>query len=233
MARPKLEVFAVIPARGGSKGLPGKNLLPLGGKPLIGWTIEAARRSKLLTTAWVSTDSSAIAAVARAAGGEVPFMRPKMLATDRASIFDVIRHAVAEYSRRFRAPDIIVLLQPTTPLRPAKRIDETVAALKGGADSAQTVALDEAHPLHRFLIRRGRLVPLLPGAEKFSRRQESPRVYRVNGGVYAAWRPVFERTGRLQGHDHRGIIMPFEESVDIDSAWDFELARLMVRRIKR
>ncbi|MEK7233806.1 MAG: acylneuraminate cytidylyltransferase family protein [Elusimicrobiota bacterium] len=222
-------VFGVIPARAGSQGLPGKNGRMLGGKPLLSWTVEAAAASKALTHAWVSTDDEALAAIARAHGGQAPFLRPSELATETASIFDVLKHAVAEYQRREgRAVDIVVLLQPTSPLRGPEPIDAVVALVRGGADSAQTVALDQSHPRIRFTIEAGRLKPLFADADRHSRRQDGEAIYRPNGAVYAARTDVLLESGTLHGADHRAIVMDFESSVDIDTIWDFKLAEFIL-----
>lgn len=224
-----MTVLGVIPARGGSKGLPGKNLRPLGGAPLIAWTIGAARRAKTLTACWVSTEDAAIAEAARAHGGDVPFIRPVELAADQASIVDVVRHAALQFeAARGARPDVVVLLQPTTPLRGPEHIDAAVRAIiDGGADSSQTVALDTSHPLHKFWLKDGRLSPVFP-EEASSRRQDAPCVYRPNGGVYAARAGLLLDQGLLRGQDHRGVIMDFESSVDIDTLWDFRLAEAIV-----
>lgn len=224
-----LVVLGVIPARAGSKGLPGKNLRPLGGKPLLAWTVEAAAASQALTCAWVSTDDEATASAARAHGGQVPFLRPPELATDTASIFDVLKHAVGEYQGREGRPvDIVVLLQPTSPLRGPGPIDATVALVRGGADSAQTVTLDQSHPRHRFTLEAGLLKPLFPNADRHSRRQDGETVYRPNGAVYAARTTVLLEGGTLRGANHRAIVMDFESSVDVDTLWDFKLAELIL-----
>lgn len=229
-----MTVFAVIAARAGSKGLPGKNLRPLGGVPLIGWTVAAARGAKTLTAAWVSTDGEDIARAAEALGAAVPFRRPAALAGDDASILDVLKHAVGEFEKGGRRADVVVLLQATTPLRTSAHIDATVRAVtEGGADSAQTVALDEAHPLHKFTLEDGRLRPVFPEAEKFGNRQGAPKVYRPNGGVFAAKRAVLMEQGTLRGADHRGVVMDFESSVDIDTLWDFRLAEAVVAETGR
>lgn len=230
-----MTVLGVIAARGGSKGLPGKNLRPLGGTPLIAWTIAAAKRAETLTACWVSTDDEEIAAAARAAGGDVPFLRPAELATDAAGIVDVVAHAARHFEKtRGARPDVVVLLQATTPLRGPEAIDAAVRAVtEGRADSAQTVTLDEGHPLHKFWLKDGRLSPVFPDAEKASRRQDSPSVYRPNGGVYAARAGLVMDEGALRGKDHRGVVMDFESSVDIDTLWDFRLAEAVVAETGR
>ena len=229
-----MTVLGVIAARGGSKGLPGKNLRLLGGVPMIAWTIRAAKRAKTLTACWVSTDDDAIADVARAHGGEVPFLRPTELATDESSIVDTVRHAVRHFeAARGARPEVVVLLQATTPLRGHEPIDAAVRAIvEEGADSSQTVALDEAHPLLKFWLKDGRLSSVFPN-ETSSRRQDSPAVYRPNGGVYASRVGLVMDDGVLRGKDHRGVVMDFESSVDIDTLWDFRLAEAIVAETGR
>ena len=228
-----MRVFAVIAARSGSKGLPGKNIRPLGGVPLIGWTVAAAKKAKTLTDAWVSTDGADIAAAAKSLGGQAPFLRPAALATDDASILDALKHAVVEYEKAKGRVDIVVLLQASSPLRTAAHIDATVQAVIDGADSAQTVALDEHHPLHKFTLEGGRLKPMFPDDGKAANRQTAPKIYRPNGGVYTARRDLVMEKGLLRGDDHRGVVMDFESSVDIDTLWDFKLAEAIVAETGR
>ena len=223
-------VFGVIPARAGSKGLPGKNLKRLAGRPLIAWSVASARKSRLLDRFIVSTEDKAIAAAARRAGGEAPFKRPSELARDDSSIIDVLQHAVRwlESAEKI-TPDVVILLQATSPFRSGRDIDETVKLVLDGADSAQTVAEDKAHPWHRFLLEDGRLKQLYRKAKSLSRRQDAPPLYRPTGSVYAVRRALLMREGTLYGKDHRGLVRPFESSVDIDDIWDFRLAEAILR----
>lgn len=223
-----MTVFAVITARAGSKRLPGKNLRPLAGVPLVGWTIAAANRAKTLTACWVSTDDAAIAAAARALGGEAPFLRPAALSGDEASSADVARHALAEFETRGgKKADIVVLLQPTTPLLGPGPIDAAVRLVTEGADSAQTVTLDEAHPLHKFHLRGGHLTPA------FNHAAEGDAVYRPNGGAFAVRADLLRDKGLLRGKDHRGVVTDLESSTDIDTLWDFRLAEAIVAETGR
>lgn len=223
-----MTAFGVVLARAGSKRLPGKNLRPLGGVPLIGWTIAAAKRAKTLGACWVSTDDPAIAEAARALGAEAPFLRPASLSGDEASSADAARHALAEFESAGGKADIVVLLQPTTPLRGADAIDEAVRLVAAGADSAQTVTLDEAHPLHKFRLKDGRLTPVFPGADA-----DKDPVYRPNGGVYAVRAELLRVQGLLRGPDHRGVVMDLDSSVDIDTLRDFRLAEAIVAETGR
>lgn len=219
--------LAVIPARGGSKGLPGKNTARLGGKPLIAWTIEAAKASKSLSRVIVSTDDAAIAAAARRCGVEVPFRRPGRLARDTSGTIEVLQHAVRWFEEAGNPrPDVVVLLQPTSPFRTAEDIDALLALMRG-ADSAQTVAKDGSHPMHRFTLRGRELKPLFPGMERGGRRQDDA-IYRPTGAAYAARYDLLMKEGKLIGKRHRGLVCPPERSIDIDGALDLQLARVLV-----
>lgn len=230
---PEPFVFGVIPARGGSKGLPGKNLRPLGKIPLIGWSIRAARESRRLSRTLVSTEDPQIAEEASRLGGEVSFLRPVELSRDDSSILAVLQHAVGWLERtEGKRPDLVVLLQPTSPLRTAEDIDETIRiVLETGADSAQTVTEDRTHPWHRFSLDKDgdRLVPILTDAEKYSQRQEAPVLYRPTGSVFVTRYRTLMEEGRIRGRDHRGLIRGFESSIDIDDLWDLRIAEMILR----
>jgi CMP-N,N'-diacetyllegionaminic acid synthase len=138
-------VLGLILARGGSKGLPGKNLRPLRGKPLIGWTIEAAKQSRVLDALVLSTDAADIGAAGRSLGAEVPFMRPPELASDTATSIDAIVHALNWLAERGRSFEYLVLLEPTSPLREAADIDAAIAKLEStGAEAVVSVARAES-----------------------------------------------------------------------------------------
>lgn len=223
--------LGVIPARGGSKGLPGKNIRPLGGLPLIGWSIRAAKDSRRLTRAVVSTDDAAIAEAARACGGDVPFTRPAELATDEAGIMDVVKHAVLWYEAAGGgAVDVAVLLQPTSPFRTAEDIDGCLELLeRTKADSVETVLRDPTNPFDRFYLRDGLLVPWSKDTFKYPRRQDVPPVYLETGDVYAMRREVLMQ-GRVTGPRNAGYAIPEERWVDIDTAEDFAYAEWRLSR---
>jgi CMP-N-acetylneuraminic acid synthetase len=223
----------IIPARGGSKAIPRKNLAELDGKPLIAYTILAARESESLSDFLVSTDDDQIAAVAREWGAEAPFVRPAELAADEVPTVDVLRHAVRWLADQGREAPLTVLLQPTSPLRTAADIDATVRKLiETGADSAFTVC-EAATPAEWLLRLSGdRARQLLEGERaRFSTpRQLLPPVYRQNGAV-----EVY-RTERLlvgedmYGDDARVVVMPRERSIDIDDRLDLERAEALLAR---
>lgn len=225
-------VFGVIPARGGSKGLPGKNLRILGPLSLIGHAIASCREASRLSRFVVSTDSAEIAAEARRHGAEVPFLRPAALASDEAGMVPVLQHAVRwlESSGGTR-PDLVVTLQPTSPFRTGADIDRTVAKLlETGSDSAQTVTEASYHPFFMKTLDGDRTVPLFADGHKFVRRQDAPAVYQPSGAVYVTRCAVLMEQGRVLGDDNRAIVMGFESSVNIDTEWDFLLAELLLAR---
>jgi CMP-N-acetylneuraminic acid synthetase len=224
--------FAVIPARGGSKGLPGKNLRALGRLSLIGHAVASCREATRLGRFLVSTDSEPIAAEARRHGAEVPFLRPPELATDEAGMVPVLQHAV----RWLEAgggprPDLVVTIQPTSPFRTGGDIDATIAKLvETGADSAQTVIEASYHPFFMKTLDGDRTVPLFPDGHKYVRRQDAPPVYQPSGAVYVTRYDVLMTEGRVLGADNRAVIRDFEASVNIDTEWDFLLAELVFRQ---
>jgi CMP-N,N'-diacetyllegionaminic acid synthase len=221
-------VIAVIPARGGSKGIPRKNIVPFAGKPLICYTIEAALRSRYLKRVIVSTDDADIAKVAKDCGAEVPFLRPPNLSQDDTPSVSVLKHAVniIEESQGSLC-NFVVLLQPTSPLRNEKYIDLTVEKmLETGADSVITVCEVRHHPFWTFVANEDRLHSLLPNCDKSSRRQELPQTYSPNGAVYLVKRGVLFNENTVFGKDLRGIIMPSEESIDIDDYYDLFLGEM-------
>jgi len=223
--------FGVIPARGGSKGLPGKNLRKLGGLSLMGQAIASARESALLTRFIVSTDSEEIAAEADRQGLPVPFLRPAGLATDEAGMLGVLQHAVRwlESSAGVK-PDVIVTLQPTSPFRRGAEIDATIRKVaETGADSAQTLSEASYHPYFMKTLDGDRTVALFPEGHTYVRRQDAPPVYQPSGAVYVTRYETLMRHGHILGEDNRGIVMDFEASVNIDTEWDFLLAELLLR----
>lgn len=222
--------LGVIPARGGSKGVPGKNNRPLGGRPLIAYTIDAARHSRLLSHFLVSTDSPEIARVAVAHGAPV-IERPSALATDEAPMVGVVRHALEEMERRLDCRfDWVATLQPTTPFRAASDIDAAVELLREtGADSVLgVVRLYDAHPVRVKRIVGGRLHPYAFDEDEASRRQDLPPAYIRNGAIYLTRRDVVDR-GSLRGEEQVPFEMPAERSVNIDEPIDFLLAEAVLQ----
>ncbi|MGE7991589.1 cytidylyltransferase domain-containing protein [Pseudomonas sp. NPDC089554] len=215
------KILALITARGGSKGIPRKNVIDVAGKPLIGWTIEAARHSTLLDRLVLSSDDAEIISVAAQLGCEVPFVRDLSLAGDAASSVDV----VIDCLQRLPEYDYIVLLQPTSPLRTAEDIDEAVRlCIDAQAPACVSVCEVEESPFWMFsLSDNGVLDPLLKS--QYSRRQELPSIYRLNGAVYVAKTSWFIESRSFLSELTQGYIMPRERSLDIDTPDDLEKVR--------
>ena len=234
MSPEPLTVLGLIPARGGSKGVPGKNVRPLAGHTLLEYTARAARESGVLDRVILSTDSAEIADAGRRAGLEVPFMRPATLAADDTPMVPVIEHALAVVSRSGWSPDIVVLLQPTSPLRRPDHIRDAIAMLRDtGADSVVTVVEVPRHlsPDYVMRIEGGRLTPFLPDGARVTRRQDARAAYSRDGTVYAFRRATIERTGSIYGEDCRPLLIDACDSLSIDSPEDWDEAeRLLARR---
>lgn len=223
-----MRVLGVIPARGGSKAIPGKNLADLGGIPLLHWTAAAALRSRLQHTI-LSTDDTAIATSGRAAGLDVPFLRPDVLATDGASSIDVAVHAL-ETIADTDTYDAVMLLQPTTPFRTTADIDAAIELLATtGADSViSLVDVGGHHPARMKEVRDGRIIdpPFAEAHENQPRQELDPLAIR-NGAIYLTRVGVL-RTRSFRGQDARALMMPAERSVNIDVPLDLVLARALV-----
>jgi CMP-N,N'-diacetyllegionaminic acid synthase len=220
------QVLALITARGGSKRLPGKNVRPLGGKPLIQWTVEASLACPLVHRTILSTDDLAIADAARACGCEVPFMRPEALAHDTASSVDVVRHALATAGDGF---DWLVLLQPTSPFRTADDIARGIAQLQAaGGRSLIAVAEPEKSPHLMFHRRADSTLQSVTGIRladlRHTRTQDLPESYEINGALYVVHIPWFLESGTLFDDDTLSLVMPRSRSANIDTALDFAVA---------
>ena len=224
-------VLGLVVARGGSKGLPRKNVLPLAGKPLIVHTIEAARQARSLGRTVLSSEDPEIIAVATAAGCAAPFVRPGELAGDTSSTVDVALHALDWLAAHeaYRA-DVVVLLPATAPLRRAEHIDGAVAALLGdpGAEAVVAVTEPDYPPYWMLTVGDGRLRWLFPEGAKADHRQQLPRAYRPNGSIYAVRTEALQTQRTFYPRATAPYIMPREASVNIDSQLDFMLAELLL-----
>ena len=228
-----LSVVGIIPARGGSKGIPRKNLHDVAGKPLIAYTIEAAKKSRLLTRVIVSTDDEEIAGVAKYYGAEIPVLRPKELAHDSSPTIRAIRHMVGHIEEQGGKVDVAVTLQPTSPLRDARDIDGTVKALfDTGADSVISVTEAKHSPYLMFTLKGDKLVPFF-GEETKIRRQDLPKVYSLNGAIYATQRDTLMEGNSLYGKDIRAYVMPEERSLDVDTLLDLRIMDLLLKDQRR
>jgi CMP-N-acetylneuraminic acid synthetase len=220
-------ILALIPARGGSKGLPDKNIRSLAGRTLLEYAARAAAASGVVDRIVLSTDSPRIADEGRRAGIEVPFTRPDVLATDDAPMLPVIEHAVGFLETQGWSPEIIVLLQPTSPLRTPNHIRTAVEQLRSsGADSVVTVVEVPRHlsPDYVMRIDDGDLVPFLPQGAGVTRRQDARAAYVRDGTVYAFWRRTLSEHGSIYGRHCRPLLVPAAESLTIDTQADWDEA---------
>jgi len=224
-------VLCVIPARGGSKGLPDKNIKELAGKPLIAYTIEQAKQSQYSDKVIVSTDSPKIAEVSQQFGAKVPFIRPAELATDEVGSMGVLLHALEWLEiQKGDVFDIVVLLQATSPLRNTEDIDNCISVLvEREADSIFSVVETHANPYFTLIEREvnGKLKPVKNGI--FPTRQSVPSVFAINGAVYVWWTDVLQQQKRTLLPGSEIYIMPKERSVDIDDLIDFKMAEFLLK----
>jgi len=228
-----MNILGIIPARGGSKSVPRKNIALVYGRPLIAYTIEAARQSQRLTHYLVSSEDQEIIRVAKELGAPVPFVRPAELATDESPTLPVVQHAVREMESRNRILyDIIVLLQPTTPMRRPEDIDAAVDKLVAtGSDSVISVCdVGAYHPARMRQIVDDRLVDLpIHEPKEMLRRQDLSPVYIRNGAIYAVRRDVVMNQNSMVGQVSRPYLMPEERSINVDSKLDLLLAEILLR----
>ena len=223
------KILAVIPARGGSKGVPRKNIKILAGRPLIAWTIEEAKKSKFIDTCIVSTEDEEIKSVSEAWGGVVPFMRPEGLAQDDTPGIEPILHAI----RMTPGYEFIVMLQVTSPLRTVEDIDGAIAyCLDKSCESCVSVTEVSHSPFWMYqLDEKKKMHPILQiEKEKSYQRQKLPKIYQLNGAVYVASVDLVKKQYGFIGEDTMGYVMPQERSYDIDSMLDFEVAEILMKR---
>lgn len=224
------DILAIIPARGGSKGLPGKNIKKLSGKPLIEYTIDAAKKSKHITRVVVSTDDKEIAKISMQCGAEIPCLRPKELSTDKATSVDAILHML-QYLKETEdySPEYVILLQPTSPLRTNIHIDEAINKLiNSDYDSLISVCEAEVNPYWTNVFQGDNLKYFIEDGKKITRRQDLPSVYRMNGAIYLIKAKSLKEYKTFEIDNMTGYIMDSESSVDIDTYIDFKIAELMM-----
>ncbi|OVE74955.1 hypothetical protein BVX95_00695 [archaeon D22] len=230
MNKPK-SILAIIPVRGGSKRIPKKNIKPLNGKPLIYYTIEQAKQSVFVNRIIVSSDDDEILKISSQYEVEVD-KRPSILATDTANTVDVLIELVKRLEKQEKyKPDVIVLLQATTPLRVSEDIDACIKKLiDSGSDSIDTFTRIKDHPYYAFTIDKDHnAIPLDP--KNFTKRsQDLPDLYVENGAVYVVTRDTLINEHSLYGKKHQGHVMPQKRSIDIDEEIDFELAEFFITR---
>lgn len=227
-------MLAVIPARGGSKGIPHKNIKHLAGKPLIAYTIEAALESGIFEKVIVSTDSRKIAEISKQYGAEVPFVRPDEISGDLVSSDEVILHALDFFKGKGKEFDYVCKLQPTSPLRTAEHVREAYQLMKEkNADFVVSVCECEHSPLWAGVLGEDRsLDNFIKEDAKRACRQELPTYYRLNGAIYMGKTEAFCENKSFIGKNAFAYVMKQEESVDIDTSIDFEVAEVIINQRK-
>ena len=220
-------VLAIIPARGGSKAIPGKNLQMVAGKPLLVWTIEAAGQSRYIDRMVLSSDDEKIIETAEANGCDVPFVRPDALARDDTPGVEPILHAIS----MLPAFDWVVMLQPTSPLRTSADIDGCIEfCVNQGGNAAVSVTTASENPYWMFTLDPKRVLrPIMAVDEVPPRRQELPEVLILNGAVYVARSQWLEQSGSYLTKETLGYRMPVERSLDIDGERDLREADQVLR----
>lgn len=225
-----MKILAIVPARGGSKGIPHKNIQNLAGKPMISYTISAAKKSKYVDRIIVTTDDKKIAKVSVSSGAEVPFLRPQKISKDNSTTLQAVKHTL-DFLRIHQSyiPDVIVILQPTSPLRTTKLIDYTINTLiKSKATCALTVSKIKKHPFSSFWLKSGFLEPFNRNFIKYDRRQKQPDLYFPTGDVYALWHNTIEKYGSIYGPKIKPVLAE-SISVDIDDPFDLFLAEMIIK----
>lgn len=227
-----MKPLVIIPARGGSKGLPGKNIKPLAGKPLILYTVEAARAVFPDEVICVSTDDEQIRKVVEQAGLGVPFLRPAHLATDEAGTHEVLLHAKEYYEQKGYQADTIILLQPTSPLRNENHIREALSLFDESCDMVVSVKESKANPY--FTLREENEEGWLVKSKEanFTRRQDCPKVYELNGAIYIIHTQALKLDRISMLRRVKKYEMETIASVDIDSAFDLDFATFILNQEK-
>jgi len=222
-------VIAVIPARGGSKSVPGKNIRPLRGKPLLAWSVEVARQVTEIDRIIVSTDDAEIAAVGRANGAEV-YIRPVHLATDEALVIDALKDLLGKLQSEGETAEWFILLEPTCPLRTAEDVRECLRlAAAGGYDSVATFKDAELNPHRAWRLVDGVPEVFVPGAIPWLPRQKLPKAYQLNGAVYLFRASLLAAEARSLLVGKLGaVLMPRERSQDIDDRLDFMIVEALL-----
>ncbi len=233
-------VVVIVPARGGSKGLPRKNARLLAGQPLVGHAVRAGREALLVDRVLCSTDDEPIAELARAAGAEVPFLRPAELAQDTTEDWPVFAHALDWLAVHERwQPSIVVNLRPSTPLRRPGLVDDAIRLLvEQDVDSVKSVCVARQHPHKMWLLQEGGCMePYLKTPFRLARGPDVPRaelepIYWQTGHVDVTWRGTIEEQRTLIGRRVAGLVVAPETSIDIDGPFELELAELVLRRAR-
>ncbi|WP_110112108.1 acylneuraminate cytidylyltransferase family protein [Bacillus sp. CGMCC 1.16541] len=228
------KVIALIPARGGSKGIPYKNIQLLGAKPLIAWTIELAKSMPEIDKVVVSTDDLNISIVSQYYGADV-VERPQDIAGDHAMAIDAVKHTIDTLASEGDVYDILVYLQPTSPFRSKEDIVQCLELLVSSGEYTSVATFSEAdlNPMRAWKRKGGKMVQFVDDANPFLPRQQLPEAYQLNGAVYVFYtNTIHEKQETFVGSNPGGIMMPSDRSLDIDEEIDLLLAELMMSQMK-
>jgi N-acylneuraminate cytidylyltransferase len=225
-----MNILVIIPARGGSKGIPHKNIKPLAGKPLIHYTIDVARQIVADEDICVSTDDQEIIKCVEDYGLTVPFVRPADLATDTAGTYEVLLHALDYYEKRGRNYDTVVLLQNTSPFRTAEQVKEAMQLYRNGVDMVVSVKESPANPYYcLFEENVYGWLHVCKGDGKITRRQDAPTVYEYNGAIYIINSKSLKQMP-LNAFPHRvKYVMNAQSSIDLDTMFDWNMAEMIIK----
>ena len=225
-----MKILVIIPARGGSKGIPHKNIKPLNGKPLIHYTIDVARQIVTDEDICVSTDDQEIIKCVENYGLKVPFVRPAELATDTAGTYEVLLHALDFYEKQGKIFDIVILLQNTSPFRTAEQVNEAIQLYKEGIDMVVSVKECPANPYYCvFEENKDGYLHVCKGDGKITRRQDAPKVYEYNGAIYIINSKSLKQMP-LYAFPHKvKYVMDAKSSIDLDTMFDWSMAEMTIK----
>jgi CMP-N,N'-diacetyllegionaminic acid synthase len=229
MKNKNLKILAIIPGRGGSKGISSKNIRSVGNIPLIAHTILSAKNSKNVNRIIVSTDSKKIATISKKFGAEIPFLRPKKFASDRSSTLDVVQHALGFLQKEENyTPDIITIMLPTSPFRPFNLIDKSIELLKkSNATSVVSVFKSKDHAFKAFIPKDGFLKPFRKDYRKYYQRQVLPDMFHTTGSAYTFWFDTLKKYGHYYGPRMKPLISKDSEmNIDVDELFDLFVAEM-------
>jgi CMP-N-acetylneuraminic acid synthetase len=229
------KVLAIIPARAGSKGIPGKNIKPIAGQPLINWTIRQALGSKLLDKVIVSTDGENVAKIAIRAGADVPFLRPEALAQDSSPTSDVVIHALDFFRENGIEYEMVAVLEPTSPLRKVSDIDKGIAHLRARPDAYALVSVGEVHTEHPLIVKKLEgdfVVPYMTEARKIYQRQQADTAFFPYGVLYLARSDKFRKLRTFYTERTLPMIIERWQNYEVDDNIDFEIVSTLINKFQ-
>ncbi|MBU3217117.1 NTP transferase domain-containing protein [Clostridium estertheticum] len=222
--------LAIIPARGGSKSIPNKNIMSICGKPLIAYTIDAGKKSKYIDEIIVSTDSDVIKVIAEQYGAKVPFLRPEELSNDTSKSIDVVMHAINFYKKNDVSYDYVILLQPTSPLRTFEHLDNAIEKLiESNSTSLVSVCEADENPVLMRRIENEKLKEVISFEGTNLRRQDLPTFYKFNGALYINSNGMLINKRKFVDENTVPYVMDKESSIDIDTMLDARLVELIIK----